>query len=376
MTRLPCISADSHIVEPAHIYDGLTERFGEGAPRILPDPEGKRGPFMVVGSKRMPIGRFGIAGHDANDPETDRLIARGYDGIRPGVLDPAERLKDQEIDGVLAEVIYPSLGMLTGAVTDPALSLLVSQRYNDWLAEYCGHAPNRLIGTASIPLRNIDDGVRELERARALGLRGAVIWCTAPGDLPYGDRAYDPFWAAAADAGMPVTFHIFTGADGMQMRLPDDWDPVLHYTLAHTASGVTLATLISGGVLERHPALKIVSAEFDTGWVAHFLERHDFAVHRTVGHPAQSLPLTPSEYFHRQCYVTFEDDEIGVSLRDRIGVQNMMWGSDYPHHDSLWPESQAVLSRMFDGVPEAERCRMILENVAQLYGVSIPAGAA
>lgn len=368
----PCISADSHIVEPAHLYEGLEERFGERAPRILPDPEGKRGPYMVVGSKRMPIGRFGIAGHDANDPDINKLIAKGYGGFRPGVLDPAERLKDQDDDGVLAEVIYPSLGMLTGAVEDPALSLLLSQRYNDWLTEYCSHAPQRLIGTASIGLRDIDAGVRELQRAAKLGLRGVVIWCTAPAARPYSDPAYDPFWAAAAEAAMPVTFHIFTGADGMQMRLPADWDPVLHYTLAQTASAVTLATLITSGVLERHPGLRVVSAEFDTGWLAHFLERLDFAVHRTVGHPAQKLPLTPSEYFRRQCYGTFEDDQIGVNTRELIGVDRLMWGNDYPHHDSLWPESQNVLDRLFQDVPEPDRRRMTLENVARLYNVQVP----
>ncbi len=368
----PCISADSHIVEPAHIYDGLVAKYGEQAPQIVPDPQGKRGPYMVVGSKRMPIGRFGIAGHDANDPDTDKLIARGYGAFRPGVLDPAERLKDQAIDGVSAEVIYPSLCMLTGAAEDPALSLEVARRYNDWLAGYCGHAPDRLIGAASIPLRNVQDGVRELQRAAKLGLKGAVIWCTAPAERPYSDTAYDPFWAAAAEANMPVTFHIFTGADGMQMRLPADWDPVLHYALSHTAAEVTLATLLTSGVLERHPRLKIVAAEFDTGWAGHFLARLDFAVHRTVGHPAQKLPLTPSEYFRRQCYITFEDDAIGVQTREYIGVDRMMWGNDYPHHDSLWPESQAVLDRIFARVPVADRRRMTFDTVAALYGIKLP----
>lgn len=372
MTAQPCISADSHIVEPAHIYDGLVARFGEQAPQILPDPAGKRGPYMVVGDKRMPIGRFGIAGHDANDPDTDKLISKGYGAFRAGVLDPAERLKDQDIDGVLAEVIYPSLCMLTGAAEDAALSLEIARRYNDWLAGYCSHAPQRLIGAASIPLRNVRDGVQELERAAQLGLRGAVIWCTAPGERPYSDPAYDPFWAAAAAAGMPVTFHIFTGADGMQMRLPADWDPVLHYALSHTAAEVTLATLLTSGVLERHPNLRVVAAEFDTGWVAHFLARLDFAVHRTVGHPAQKLPLTPAEYFRRQVYITFEDDEIGVQTRAFIGVERMMWGNDYPHHDSLWPESQPTLDRMFAGVSEADRRRMTLENVCALYGIPLP----
>lgn len=373
MPQQPCISSDSHIVEPAHIYDGLFERFGEEAPRILADPAGKRGPYMVVGEKRMPIGRFGIAGHDANDADTDALIAKGYGAFRPGVLDPAERLKDQDIDGVRAEVIYPSLGMLTGAARNPALSLLLAQRYNDWLAEYTGHAPDRLIGAASIPLRDVADGVRELERAAGLGLRGAVIWCTAPRDLPYSDPAYEPFWAAAADARMPVTFHIFTGADGMQMLLPTEWDAVAHYALAHTAAAVTLAQLTTGGVLERHPALRVVQAEFDAGWLAHFLNRLDFAVHRTVGHPAQKLPLTPSEYFRRQCYATFEDDAIAVQLREQIGVERLMWGNDYPHHDSLWPESQQVLDTLFDGVADADRRRMTYENVAELYGLAVPA---
>jgi predicted TIM-barrel fold metal-dependent hydrolase len=373
MPRYRCFSADSHVVEPAHLYDGLVERFGDRAPHIAPDPRGKRGPYIVVGDKRMPIGRFGIAGHDANDPETDRVIARGYDGFRAGVMDPVERLNDQDLDGILGEVLYPTVGMLTGAVMDPTVALLLSQRYNDWLADYCSHAPERLIGIASVALRDVDDGVRELQRAARLGLRGVAIWCTAPEERPYSSLEYDRFWAAAADAHMPVTFHIFTGADGMRMRLPHDWDWVLHYALAHTASAVSLATVITSGVLERHPALSIISAEFDTGWLAHFIERLDFAVHRTVGHPAQALPLTPSEYFRRQCFATFEDDAIGVATRDWIGVDRLMWGNDYPHHDSLFPESQRVLARLMDGVPSDEQQRMLLENVCALYGISVPA---
>ena len=369
-----CISADSHIVEPAEIFNGLEARFGDAAPRIAKDAE--FGDVLVTGRGRgLPVGRLGIAGNRLDDPKTHELIRRGYEGLRKGAFDPAERLKDQEIDGVQFEVIYPSLCFSIFPIQDPRIVATVFERYNDWLWDYCSYAPDRLMGLALIPLHDIDLGIQEFERAVKKGYKGVCIPCTAPEDRPYSDPSYDRFWSIAQDAGTPVCMHIFTGASA-GMGLPVSWGPIQSYALALAAGAITIGTLICSGVAHRFPNLKFVPTEWETGWVAHYLERLDHATYRSRAEAAPELDMKPSEYFHRQFYITFEDDEIGLATADYIGVDNLLWGSDYPHHDSIWPHSQEVLDRIFQRVPEDKRedyrQKMTVDNVCRLYGLALP----
>jgi uncharacterized protein len=129
--------------------------------------------------------------------------------------------------------------------------------------------------------------------------------------------------------------------------------------------------LICGGVAEHHPELRFVGAEFETGWVGHFVQRLDHATYRARAEASPDLTMEPSEYFHRQFYVTFEDDELGLRQRDVIGVENMLWGNDYPHHDAIWPESKTVLDRIFADVADDEARKMTWDNVVGLYGIRL-----
>ena len=159
-------SCDSHLVEAREIFEGLESRFGDRAPRIVRDHGGKRGDWLLLpGGLSIPIGRLGIAGNRLDDPATDELIARGYDGLNPGVLDPAKRLDDQARDGVCGEVMYPSLNMFTYAIPDKDVVRAVFERHNDWVVDYCAVAPERLIGIGCLPIPDIDAALREMERA-------------------------------------------------------------------------------------------------------------------------------------------------------------------------------------------------------------------
>lgn len=368
-------SCDSHVVEPPEVFAGLEERFGERAPRIVKDLNGRAGTFLVLGDRTVPVARFGIAGHRLDDPETDKLIARGYEGMNRGVFDPAARMDDQATDGIAGEVMYPSLNMLTFSHPDREVVQAIFRRHNDWIRDYCSHAPERLIGVACLPLPDVDAAIIELTRVAKMGIRGVAIPCAAPIDAPYSDPRYEPFWQAAAETGLPITMHIFCGAT-WDMGLPAHWGPILSYALAQTAIEVTLGQLICSGVAERHPSLRFVCAEFETGWLAHFLQRLDHAAYRTPAAKSADLTLTPSAYFRRQFFATFEDDREGILTRDGIGVDNLLWGNDYPHHDSIWPHSMAVLKRMFEGVPPADKTKMTSSNVMNLYGIRLPAAAA
>jgi predicted TIM-barrel fold metal-dependent hydrolase len=363
-----CISADSHVVEPPEVFAGLRERFGDEAPYT--EHVENEGDFLRVKSRGVigtNIGRLGVAGAFVHDPETQRRMRLGYAGMRPGVLDPIERLKDQEIDGLDAEVMYPSLLFGVYGLTTPEIVAATFKNYNDWLANYCAQAPRRLFPIAAIPLHDVDAGIAELQRATRLGHRGAAIPCIPPADRPYSDHMYDRFWAAAEEMRIPLNMHIFTTA-APNHGLPN-WGKIMNYALAHTGMAAVVGDLICSGVCARFPGLRFVPTEWETGWVGHFLQRLDWALQREPASAAPEVKELPSYYFHQNFTVTFEDDRIGVMTRDDIGVRNLMWGSDYPHHDSIFPRSQQVLDDIFEGVSEEDRFRITAGNCCELYNL-------
>src|SRR5581483_4910745 len=198
-----CISGDSHIVETPEIFDGLDKRFGDAAPSIV-FVEG-RGDMLKIGDRTsFPVGRFGVAGHYANDPATQEMIKMGYSGLRRGILDPMERLKDQEIEGLDAEVLLPSVLFGVYNIQDPEIVAATFYNYNDWVYNYAAQAPRRLFPTACIPLHDVNKGIEELRRAKNLGHVAANIPCVPPKERPYSDRYYDPFWAEAQSLQMPL----------------------------------------------------------------------------------------------------------------------------------------------------------------------------
>ena len=364
-------SCDSHVVEAPEVFDGLAERFGERGPRVVEGWKEREGVFVAWPSIdfAMSVGRLGIAGANLNLPETKEKMKRGWEQINPGVRDPVARLSEQETDGIVGEVMYPSINMLTFMVDDVEVVNAVFQRHNDWIRDYCSHAPERLIGVGCLPLRDVDLAIAELERCAKMGIRGVAIPCTAPKERPYSDEYYEPFWERAEEIGLPLTMHIFCGSEP-GMGLPKEWDEVVSYTLAHAAAWNTVSNLVTSGVCERHPGLRFVMAEWETGWIAHVLQRWDHAYYRARAvDQTPELPMLPTEYFKRNFKVTFEDDEIGVRTRDLIGVENLLWGNDYPHHDAIWPNSRRILSEIMEDVPAEEEERMVWGNVQALYGI-------
>ncbi len=295
-----------------------------------------------------------------------------YKDGRPGGWDPAERLKDMDLDGVQADVIYTTLGFRQFWFTDAALQRACFRVYNDWLADYCAHAPQRLVGLALISLHDIDEAIKELRRCADRGLKGALIWASPPEDRPYSAPLYDPFWAAAQDLGMPISLHSITGA-GAESRLAikQPLDRYVRSTVLSHEVQRTLVVLICSGVLERFPDLKLVSAENEVGWLPFFLQKLDQAREEYQYLYPVPLKLKPSEYFRRQIFATFIDDPVGVASREFVGVENIMWSSDYPHTVSTWPHSREVVERDFKGVPDDEKRLIVRENVARLYGLAL-----
>lgn len=383
------ISADSHVVEGPEVFHGLADRFGDDAPRVV-SKDGK-GDHIVIPSARnrtVNVGMMALAatrldrdeplgrrpGHKpdvgrVDDPEIQAYLTGGYGAMRPGLTDGASRGGDQDIDGIEAEVLYPGYFSMFG-MRNVDLLIALQRNYNDWLHQYCASSNGRLHGLAALPVQDPDAAVAELDRVLGLGYRGVVIPSNAPRDRHYHDPEYDPLWARAQEAGIPVSFHV-----GCFSHIPA-WlketrgrDPIATYGATATLIQDTLIELMCRGVCERFPELQFVVAEFNAGWLAHWLDRVDQGWQREYGrHPDAVPPPRPvGDIWRRQFHATIEDDQPALRTRDLIGEDRLMWGSDYPHTDSTWPCSIDVLTEMFTDHPESARRAITRDNVARLY---------
>ncbi|MCE2391862.1 MAG: amidohydrolase [Proteobacteria bacterium] len=368
MSEQRVVSADSHMMEPAALWqERLDRRFRDRAPEVIEKRRNGRPLhlFVAEGARPFPVAAGFSAGRSGQ--ELRDFMDQGYEGARPSGWDPVERLKDQDLDGVYAEVLYPTLGMPLFGIRDAELQRACFRVYNDWVAEFCSHEPRRLYGIALISLEDVADGVADLEHAAASGMRGAMIWGSPPEERPYSSPEYDPFWAAAAQAGLPISLHLITGHGRETRELGSSSDPGTWYLTAIHEVQRSISTLAFSGVLERHPELRLVSAENDTGWIPHTLYRMDHAYDKYLAGGESALPLKPSEYLRRQLYATFQDDPVGPRTYELFGEDSYMWASDFPHTDSTFPESRQWIEKNFAGVPEHVRRKIVHDNAVRLY---------
>jgi len=359
------IDADAHMSEPFDLWTTRIDgKFRDRAPRLVNDYNGKKGSFFVFEDF---VTRFSSQKEGAS-----------RDMERPGGWDPAERLKDMESEGVDASILYTTYGFTLFACQDPELQEACLRVYNDWLAEFCRHAPERLGGIAMISLYDVDRGRRELERAKKQDLKGVMIWATPPESRPaYHSSIYDPFWAAVQETEMPISLHLNTGGrKSSAYTLTEEQHIGQVYTkmvMAQHEVQESILSLIFGGVLERFPALKIVSAEGDIAWIPHLLARADkyYASRTRRGHNL-SLAMTPGEYFRRQVWATFIKDPLGLQTYKYADcADRIMWSTDYPHPASFFPHSQDVLRQDFVGVPPEDKDKIVYRNCAKLYGFQL-----
>ena len=291
-------SADSHVVEPLDLWQQrLPASLKDRAPRIEEIDGVWR--FVVEG---MPPRRMGMP----SDGEGKKEEAKSASGFRPGGSDPDLRAKDLDEDGVWGEVLYPTIALFGFMIPDPELRWASARAYNDWLAETFTSASTRFAGAAMIPVQEIDTAVEEIERVAKLGLRSVMLPMQAPEDAPYNLDRYDPVWAAAAAHGMPVSFHVGTGASPWTAR--GAGGAVVNYVEVGLGAQRTLAYLAASGVLERHPDLHVVMVECGAGWLAWLLERMDEAFEEHAAWVKPKLAEPPSFYVRRQGHVTFGND--------------------------------------------------------------------
>jgi predicted TIM-barrel fold metal-dependent hydrolase len=371
------ISADSHIVEPPDLFTEYIEpKFRDRAPRVIEDPE--LGSIWDVEGLGFPsVELMAGAGRSMEEME---LEAR-FDRARQGGWDPGERINDMDTTGVWGALLYPTVGFHSYGIEDVDLMNAVLAAWNGWIADFCKGQSERLKGVGCVVLDDVDRAIAEMQRCKQLGLATVNVPSQLEGEH-YGSGAYDRFWAAAQDLDMPISTHIGSTRGALshsrakeQMRRMVA-GPVRDYTsgavvLPDWHVQEMIFRLVASGVFERFPKLRFVCAEFEAGWAASMLTYLDAAIWQGT-HPyvLYDLPMKPSEYFQRNMALTFIRDEVAVRCRDLIGVDNLMWSDDYPHLESCWPDSSAVIDRVLPKgkIPDEERDKMLYGNASRIYG--------
>jgi predicted TIM-barrel fold metal-dependent hydrolase len=301
----------------------------------------------------------------------DRMAAEGLysDASRAArrLTNPELRIKDQDRDGIQAEVLYGILGAVN-RINDTKAAAEVTRIYNDWLAGFCKSHPDRLIGLGLIPGNNVQAAVFEAERLAKLGIRG-IEMSMAGNAIPLFELQWDPLWAVMSEAHLPLHLHI---TPFLLNPDPPHWtvqesraNNAVLLGKSPLAAVDYLMQMMFGGALERFPNLRMVFAESGVAWIPYVLDRMDFE----WGDQYKDLPLKmkPSEYWKRQCKATFQYDAIGMRLLDLLGEDTLMWGSDFPHPDGVWPDSQEYIRKQFSDLPDRLRRKIICDNAVSLY---------
>ena len=362
----PIISADSHITEPPDTYiDHIDPKFRDDAPHLEHFEE--KGDMFVIPGMKIPV-PMGLVAAAGKPPEEIRVMGVRFEELHRGGWDPEARLADQVRDGVHAEIIYPTVGMVLCNHRDFDYKQACFDAYNRWIASYCESHPTRLLGCGQTAMRSVEAGIADLKAIAALGLRG-VMMPGNPAVEDYDSPVYDPFWEKAIELGLPLSFHILTTRETAPVRGP----AMNRFLTVVRGCQDIMGTLILGGVFERHPDLKVVCVEADAGWVPHYMYRldHAFKRHRNWLPPGQKLSRLPSEYMAENVYVTFQDDWVAFQTVDLMNWHRLMWANDFPHSDSTWPWSQDVLEKQTANLSEEQRRAILCDNVADLYGIEV-----
>lgn len=351
-------SCDDHIdlwALPPDLWQArMPQALRAGAPRVV---EAGAARLWKAGDKILGPSGLSMAQYSA--------IARAGlpddDGLRAST--PELRLSDMDRDGIWSSVIYgPSL--LGLQIDDVELKAACLRAYNDWAAEFNAIDRERLCVLPVLPAHDVGAAVAELERVVKLGHRGAILYCFETRII---DPQWEALWQAAAHHELPISFHIGGGGSLIDLDTAS-WKLAAWAAITPMQMDEPLAAMVLSGALERNPKMRLVLAEAGIGWVPYVIERMDasFAKHGAAAKDYR-IKQKPSEIFHRQVLVTFEEEPLGPKLLPLLGADNVMWASDYPHPDSPFPHSLRAIEEAFAGLDPSLRRKATGENCARLY---------
>ena len=358
--------------------DSIEDRLRDSAPRIQrrKTPNGKEYDAWFVGD--LQVGQLGAvvqAGKRFEDPsQIDQLGV--WEDVPKAGYDPHYFVKGLEEDGVWGALVQPSQGLFWYRMPAPEFLSAMCRIWNDWIAAFSQPYPTRLKGVGCLNVDDVSEAVRELDRCKRMGAVAVFIPVLPLPGRPYNDPIYDRLWWTAQDVGMPLLMHVGSPRAGAH--------PDFGLTPAINAGGrvntdyqvrYSLTAMIFEGVFDRYPRLKVGSIEHETAWIPHWLTQMDLVFNeRPLTHQRWMFrdALLPSDVWRRNLFASFMEDDIGIRLRDVIGVENLLWGNDFPHAESTWPRSQQFLDRIFQNVPDEERNKILRDNAVAMYGFEVP----
>jgi predicted TIM-barrel fold metal-dependent hydrolase len=370
------ISADGHIETPPDVWvKYVPEKWRNRAPRLIKLPEGGEG-WIIEGQPMLHNGKNISGGRPVKFRNDSYWNPDGTPA--PGAGPAAQRLREQDQDGIDAEVLFPPVyatRFVTG-IKDREVYLAMVQAYNTWLAQdYCAVAPDRLIGNGVIPVSGIDDAINELRRCKELGLR-TVSFLEFPNGGKTAKPEDDRFWETALNLDMRLSPHGNFGASQPPRLESNLGKDRLEFAAALVQRPVvgpmyTLVQLILTGAFDRFPELKLYFAETMACWMPASFYMVDDSYEIYKDWFEVDLPMKPSAYIRRHCYFGIIRDPLAMQLRDHLPAEILMWGSDHPHSVCSFPESHKWLEIIFDGVPAELRRRILLENPAEFFGLDL-----
>jgi uncharacterized protein len=367
------VDADGHILEPLDLWTNYMDpAFRDRAPRLIKAENGKERLVMdehVVGTSQRGIGSIGGVGARQGVVATDTME---YKDGKPGGFDPHKRIPDMDADGIDAAFLYPSLGLFSGAIHDPALAAAVCRAYNRWLADYCQPYPDRLFGVAMLPMQSVALAIAEMRFAKKeLGFKGGFIRPNPYNNKMINHPDYEPFWAAAEDLDFSIGFHEGAAACRPQVGIDRFEGRGARHIITHTME-MMLACLavIWGGVCEKHPKIRIGFLESGGGWIAPWLDRMDRHFD-DQGFNDSGLTTRPSELFQRNCWISFEPVEGSLKvLADYVGPNKIMWATDYPHPDGFFPGAPDMVRKQLEGLSAATKHGVMAGGALSFYGMN------
>ncbi|MEE9284791.1 MAG: amidohydrolase family protein [Dehalococcoidia bacterium] len=371
------ISTDDHLQEAPHTWTSRmsAKKWGDKIPQVQRYTD-TQDAWFVYGKPNTALGVaavHGVMGDRARNPQR-------WEEVPEIAYVPSERIKAMDQDGVDVHTFFGNIAGIAGnTFSNPefeeAYRVEAIHAFNDLqIEEYATPYPGPFITLAIVPLWDVGKAVAEVRRTHKLDIKGVSIAFPQQFGYPhFADRYWDPLWAVCQDLGLSVNLHIGSGgAQGFMSDLFGGYSPMFRLaelsTKAISANTQIMSTVLFCGILERFPRLKVVSSESGLGWVPYLLEVADHQWERQ-NLAREGMSIKPSEYFHRQCYVNFWFEEAGIEMRHRIGIDNIMWESDYPHPTCTWPNSQDYIERSLKGVPADERRKILVDNAVRVFNL-------
>ena len=367
MSRSAVVDADGHVVEPELVWKEIPSLH---RPRIERDAQGFE--HVVVGDTEIlavPLGTLATPGKRFSEPDDFRSLAEALEGGS----DPKVRLADMDLEGIDQAVLFPSVGLYFWALEDADAAIAIARAYNDWLCAYCEEEPSRLFGAAMLPVQQPEAAVREMQRVSELGFRAIFVRPNPCNGRSLSHKVYEPIWSTAEELGLAVGVH--EGSSVIVPTLGSDrpFNPLILHAVSHAFEEMlSFAQLAAFGIFDRHPDLKVVFLESGGGWVPFWLERLDEQA-ESFGGFCPDMKMRPSEYFARQCWISYEIDEKTLpALMPHIGEDRIVWGSDYPHHDATFPGAVETLRRTIGPLSPAVQNKILGTNATLLYDLPEP----